>query len=67
MALDIHRRYRSELMSKTSFGRGDTLVALPDFGRPSMDLDLRKLRYFVAVAKHLLVHTGVHGSIAAAT
>src|SRR5205823_10022571 len=37
-------------MSKTSFGRGDTLVALPDPGRPLMDLDLRKLRYFVAVA-----------------
>jgi DNA-binding transcriptional LysR family regulator len=40
-------------MSKTSFGRGDTLVASPDPGSPWMDLDLRKLRYFVAVADTL--------------
>jgi DNA-binding transcriptional LysR family regulator len=39
-------------VSKTSFSRGDTLEASPDPGG-SMDLDLRKLRYFVAVADKL--------------
>jgi DNA-binding transcriptional LysR family regulator len=41
-------------MSKTSLSRCDTLVALPTPGRDAlMDLDLRKLRYFVAVADTL--------------
>jgi DNA-binding transcriptional LysR family regulator len=32
-----------------------------------MDLDLRKLRYFVAVAMGLLMHTRSHGSFTAAS
>ncbi|MFF0097513.1 LysR family transcriptional regulator, partial [Streptomyces canus] len=41
-----------EPASKTSFGRGDTLKTSPDWEN-AVDLDLRKLRYFAAVADQL--------------
>ena len=33
----------------------------------AIDVELRELRYFVAVAVNLLVHTCLHGSFTAAT
>ncbi|MFG2470255.1 hypothetical protein ACGFXB_32990, partial [Streptomyces canus] len=42
----------AERVSKTSFRRGDTLKASPDW-ESAVDLDLRKVRYFAAVADQL--------------
>jgi DNA-binding transcriptional LysR family regulator len=48
----FHGCHRPEWLSKTSFSSCDTLEASPD-REGTVDLDLRKLRYFVAVADRL--------------